>query len=174
MNPLIIAGAASALSFAKDIFTSRTSNSQPTPAKAGEAAKNAASEFDKALETQTALNAQKAQAEREATLAKPLTPEAQTVALEAFNARQETIADRLQKGVAAGQITATQSQSVRALQVSAQAGLDTAMADGVLTVGEFRQVNASFDMASRQLSSYRFGQDAAQTPPGYQPVSMNV
>lgn len=161
MNPLLIAGAASALSLAKDIFTGKLSSPSAAQANSQQSAQEAATKFNQALETQTALNAQKAKVEMEARLAKPLSAEAQSVAIEAFNTRQEHITDRLQKGMATGQITASESDSIRSLQATAQAELDKAMADGVLTVGEFRQVNGNFDQVSRKVAAYRFNQDMA-------------
>lgn len=174
MTPLLIAGAATALSLAKDIFSSKSPAA--AQANAGQTAKNAAGKFDEVLQTQTALNAQKAKAEMEAKLNTPMAPEAQTVALEAFNARQENIADRVQKGLASGQLTSTEGDAVKSLQATAQADLDKAMADGVLTVGEFRQVNASLDAVSRQVASYRINQQmgASQAASGYSPFSATV
>jgi len=166
MNPLLIAGAASAVSFATDFISKlRNGSSASQAANTGQAAKNAAAKFDDVLQTQTALNAQQAQTEAAAKLAAPMTPEAQTVALEAFNARQENISERIQKGQTTGQLTSDEVSTLQALQAQAQTNLDSAMSDGVLTVGEFKQMNATFDTVSRQVASYRFNQQmgAAQT-----------
>jgi len=179
MNPLMIAGAASAFSFVKDMASSALTSPQAAQAKAGEAAKTAAGEFSKTLEAQKALSAQQAKAEEEARLAKPMTVEAQTVALAAFNARQEQISTSLQKGVASGGLNAADAQNVRSMQLAAQTALDTAMGDGQLSYGEYKQVSGSIDQASRQLGSYRLGQEQFQTqaagaPAGYKPVSVTV
>jgi len=108
-----------------------------------------------------------------------MTAEAQTIALAAFNARQEQISSHLEKGVAAGSLSIADAQNVRSMQVAAQTALDTALGDGQLSYGEYKLVSGSIDQASRQLGSYRLGQEQfqAQTtaaPSGYKPVSVTV
>ncbi|GFK93494.1 hypothetical protein NNJEOMEG_01327 [Fundidesulfovibrio magnetotacticus] len=178
MNPLLIAGATTALSFAKDMFTGGLSSPQAAQAKAADAAKNAASEFSKTFEAQKTLQAQQAQAEEEARQARPMGVEAQTVALEAFNARQENITRRLEKTVSQGRLSPADAENVRNLQLAAQSTLDNAMADGKLSFGEFRQVSTSIDQASRQLTSYRVQQAQFASPAAaqsnYQSVSITA
>lgn len=175
MTPLILAGAAGAVSFATEYLANKIFNPKGGGSSQAGSGKKSESDFDQLLEAQTALNAQKAQAERQALLAKPLPPKAQDAALEVIHARQENIAERLGQATEAGQLDTRQGDTVRALLTTAQSGLDTAMADGTLTLGEFRQVNASLGVASRQLAAYRAGGNAAyQSQQGSQSVSMNI
>jgi len=179
MNPLLIAGAAGALSIAKDFIASKINSPQAALQKAPEAAKNAQAEFESVFTTQKAIHDLKAQAAKDAESSRPMDPKAQTAALQAFQTRQEATAVAVQQAVAAGQLNDFQAGGVRTLQAQAQTELDQAMKDGTLTVGEFRQVSASMDKAAMQIASYRFGQNAGATVlpamvEGYKPLSMTV
>lgn len=142
-----------------------------------------AGEFARIMQAQNAESARIAKLKNDVdNAAKPLGTEAQSVALEAFQNRQERIDARLQKGVDSGKITSDEKTAVEKAQAEAQSLIDKAMADKVLTRGEFSQVMGSLDVASRQVASSRYGQAgvsgaaaAYATPPAnYKPVSVTV
>jgi len=142
-----------------------------------------AGEFARIMQAQNVESARIEKLKNDAdNAAKPLGPEAQSVALEAFQRRQERIDARLQKGVESGKITSDEKSAVEKAQAEAQSLIDKVMADNVLTRGEFGQVMGSLDVASRQVASSRYGQPgvsaatvAASAPPAnYKPLNVTV
>lgn len=140
-------------------------------------------EFTRIMQAQNTESARIAKLKSDAdNAAKPLDAQAQSVALEAFQKRQESIDARLQKGVESGKITSDEKSAVEKAQAEAQSLIDKVMGDNVLTRGEFGQVMGSLDVASRQVASSRYGQAgvtastaAASAPPAnYKPLSVTV
>lgn len=171
MNPLILAGAASALSFAKDLVSSGLAKPRVNEAAQGD--------FQKALSQQRAAEGAAEQLSLGAPgtdPAKALDPEVQAVALQVLQMRQDAVSSTVSQAVGAGQMNLDQAGAVGVLQTSARKDLDAAMADGVLTVGEFRQVNVSMDRAGAQAASYMAGRSAGapSATNTYRSVSVTV
>lgn len=138
-----------------------------------------AAEFARVMQAQSDQNQRIARMENDA---KPLGVEAQAAALQNFSAFQENIDARVQNGVDQGKISEDEKKAIQQTQTAAQGVLDKAMADNVLTRGEFRDVMNALHSVNRQVASTRYGQKAWPTQPAavqtpsadYKPVSVTV
>lgn len=156
MTPLLALGGMAAASVLQGIFSNRSVGrvSGYTPSNGSQ--KGGTADFAKTLASLTD-QAAKTGADA-AVLAAPLSAEARTSATQYLKTRQGDLSQELQKGVQSGTINDAQRQTVEKLAAQASGGIDSALSDGVLTLGEFKQATASLDEVAKQLTAYKLAQ----------------